>query len=143
MIGKRESGGRFGGGDGGSEDVGGEGARGLGAGGSFFDAVADDERAGGEVAEPLVIAGDEDGDGADGVEERNLVDVADEVARHGFKEADGAAGALDDANAGDALAGGAAVPEGLKQGEIAPVEQEKQEEIEGGCPLRGEAIEGV
>ncbi len=98
----------------GREDVGGEGAGGLCADWSFFDAVADDERAGGEIAEALMVAGDEDGDGADGVEERDLVNEADEVARHGFKEADGAAGALNDANAGDTLAGGAAVPEGLE-----------------------------
>lgn len=88
-----------------------------------------------------MVARDEDGDGADGVEEGDLVDVADEVARHGFEETDGAAGALDDADASDTLAGGAAVPEGLKQGEVAPVEKEKQEEIESGSPLRGETIE--
>src|ERR1700739_464358 len=141
LVGEREAGGRLGGGGGGGEDVGGGGAGGLGAPRGFFNAVAHDECTGGKVAETLMIAGGEDGDGTDGVEERDLVDVADEVAGHGFKESDGAAGALDDADAGDALAGGAAVIESLREGEVAPVEEKKQEEIEGSGPLRGEAIE--
>jgi len=89
-----------------------------------------------------MVAGDEDGDGAHGIKERDLVDVADKVAGHGFKEADGASRALDDADAGDALAGGTAVPESLKQGEVAPVKEEDQEKVESGCPLCRDAIEG-
>ena len=143
MIRKREAGVGFGSGNRWREDVGGEGAGGLGADGRIFDAIAHDESSGGEIAEALVVAGDEDGDDADRVEERNLVNVADEVARHGLEEADGAAGALDDADAGDALAGGAAVPEGLKQGEVAPVEQKDQEDVESGCPLRGQRLKAV
>ena len=136
VIWQREAGVRLGCGDGGGEDVGSEGASGLGADGGLFDAVADDEGAGGEIAEALVVARDEDGDGTDGVEEGDLVNVADEVAGHGFEEADGASGALDDADAGDALAGSASVPEGFKEREVAPVEEEDQEEVEGGGPLR-------
>ena len=143
MIREREASGRFRCGDGGGEDIGREGARGLCADGGFFNAIADDEGSGGEIAEALVVAGNEDGDGSHRVEEGELVNVADEVAGHGFEEADCAAGTLDDADAGDALAGGAAIPEGLKQGEVAPVKQEEQEEVEGGCPLRGEVIEGI
>ena len=136
VIWEREAGVRFGRGDSGGEHVGSEGTGGFGADGRFFNAIADNEGSGRKIAEALVVARDEDGDGSDGVEEGDLVDVADEVAGHGFEEADGAAGALDDADAGDALAGGAAVPEGLKEGEVAPVEEEDQEEVEGGGPLR-------
>jgi len=134
----------LGGGDGGREDVGGEGTCGLGADGSFFNTVTNDQGAGSEIAKALMIARDENRDHADcvGNHPRTHIDVPDEVAGHGFEEAYGASGALDDPDASDALAWGAAVVEGLKQREVAPVEQKDQEEIESSCPLRGHAVEG-
>ena len=106
-------------------------------------AVPHDQRARGQVAQPLVLAGDEHGDHSDRVEEGKLVHVADQVAGHGLEEADGAAGALDDANPGHALARRAAVPEGLKEREVAPVEQEDDENNDGHGPLRRDSDEGV
>lgn len=85
---------------------------------------------------------DEDRNQAHGVNAGNLVDVADEVAGHGLEEADGAAGTLDDADFSDFLARRLAVPEGLKEREVAPVEEEEEEDRDGCEPLRGELVEG-
>ena len=59
-----------------------EGAAGLVADRSLFNAIANDKRSGSKIAQALVIFGNEDGDGANSVEERNLVNIADEVAGH-------------------------------------------------------------
>ena len=119
---------RLGCGNSGSKDVGGESSRGLIVCGSFFDAIADDEGSGGKIAKPLVIFGNEDGNGPDGVEKRDLVDVANEVASHGFEEADGAAGALDDTDSSHTLTGGTAVPESFEERKVTPVEEEDEKE---------------
>ena len=73
---------RLGRGRGGREHIRGKRARGLCADRCIFKAIADDESAGCEIAQALMIARYEDGDGAHGVEERDLVDVADEIACH-------------------------------------------------------------
>ena len=90
----------------------------------FLLAIANHQSSGSEIAEPLMLARRKHGNDSNRIEERNLIDVADEVAGHRFEDPDGAAGPLNHANSGDALARSAAVPECLKQSEVAPVEQE-------------------
>ena len=143
VIGEREAGVRFRRWDGRREDVSGKGARGFSTWRNLFDAIPNHESTGGQIAKALMVAGYEDGDGTDGVKERDLVDVADEVASHRLKQADRPARALNDTNAGDTLAGGTAVPEGFKEREIAPIEEEDQENIDGDRPLLRELIESA
>ena len=120
-----------------------EGARAcFGPEGCFLLLIANDQSAGGQVAESLVLASDEHGYDSDGVEEGNLINIADEVAGHRFEDANGAARLLNDTDAGDALSGGAAVPEGLEECEVSPVEKEDHHGEERGGPLIGEIVEG-
>ena len=97
--------------------------------------VADDQSARGQVAQPLVLAGDEHGDHADDVETGKLIDKPDQVAGHGFEETDGAAGTLDHSDPGDFLARCMPVPECLKESEVAPVEQKQSQQHDGDHPL--------
>ena len=143
VHGQREGGVRFRNRRGGGEDLGGESAGGeLAPEGSFLLAIPDYESAGGQVAQPLVLSGDEDGDDSDGVKEGKLVNVTDQVTGHGLEEADAAAGALDDADSCHALAGGATVPEGLEEREVAPIEKENKKDDERHGPLLGGSGEG-
>ena len=121
-----------GGGEGGS----GEGASGGAApDGPLDGALVDDEGSGGEVAETLVALIAEHGDEADRVDAGHPVDDADEIARHGFEEGDLATGIADDAEFAPAFAGSLAVPEGFKEGEVAPVEEEMKEDDGGDHPF--------
>jgi hypothetical protein len=87
-----------------------------------------DEGACGEVAETFLLAIERHGDDADEIEAGEIVDDADEVADHGFKEGDLSAGFFDDANFHNALAGRLAVPEDFKNCVVAPVEAECEED---------------
>ena len=88
-------------------------------------AVAHHEGAGSQIAQALMLPGREDGNHADRIEEGNLIDIADEVARHRFEDSDGATRSLNHANARDALARRAPVPECFEQSEVAPVEAKR------------------
>ncbi len=95
----------------------------------------------GKIAETLMLFGEEDAHGANHVDRRNLVDEAEEVARHGFEEPDAAAGSLDDPDLGDSLAGRAAIPECLKEREVTPAKEEWNEDEEGDLPLLSDFAE--
>ena len=124
------------------EDAGGEGARALRRArrGQVL-ALVDYERSGGQVAEPLVLAGEKDAHHSHGVDQRELIHDAEEVAGHRLEQADSATGSLDHADLGYSLAGSAAVPEGLEEGEIAPIEGEGDEDEECCGPLLAQLAE--
>ena len=94
-----------------------------------------DDGRGGQIAQALVAAIAHHRDDADEVEAGQHVDHADQVSGHGFKERDLAARLLNDANFAELLARRLAVPEGLKQGEVAPVHEEVEENDSGDQPL--------
>ena len=91
-------------------------------------AVADHQRPGNHVAQPLMPLAHEHGDDAHGVKTGQIVDKAHQVARQRLDKADAAAGLMDHANLCHALARRAPVVEGLKEREIAPLQQEDDRE---------------
>lgn len=87
-----------------------------------------DERAGCEVSEALMLPVAEHSDGSDEVEAGKHIDDADEIARHGLKEGELAAGLLNYADFEEFFAGGLSVPEGFKESEVSPVHEEVEED---------------
>src|SRR5665213_649852 len=102
-----------------------------------------DDGPGSKIAEPLVLAVAEHRDYAGKIEAGEKVDEAQEVAREGFEEADLPATVLDDAQLHDVLAGRLAMPERLKEREVAHDEAEdderdgREEPLCSGVELRG------
>ena len=125
------------------KDVGREGSCVLAAGGRLLDAISNDQGSGGQIAKPLMVLSDKDRDRPDCVKEGNLVHVADEVARHRLEESDGPSRSFDYSDSRDSLSGCAAVPEGLEDREVSPVEEEDQEEVNRKGPLFGKLVESA
>ena len=107
----------------------------------FGGAFVDHQGTGSEIAEALAAAIAEHGDDADGVETGEAVDGTDEIAREGFEEGDLAAGVADDAEFAEFFARGLAVPEGFKDGVVAPAEEKDDEQDGGDEPFLAGAID--
>jgi len=96
--------------------------RGVLVGADAFESVfVDDDGAGDEIAEALPFPAEKDADEADAVHGGEIVHEAEGVANDGFVGADGAAVVFDDADFGDALAGGLAIPENFEESEVAGI----------------------
>src|SRR5580698_4106208 len=81
-----------------------------------------------EITESLMPLRTQHRDDADKVERRQVVDDAQQIARHRLKQCDLAARVLDHAQLHDVLTRRLPVPEGLKKGVVTPDEQEVQED---------------
>jgi len=119
-----------------SKRAGGDGPRGGAAPERRFgSALVYDQGAGGQIAEALIAPVAEHGDNADGIAAGQGVDRSEQIAGHRFEEGDGAAGVTDDAELAEPLAWGLAVPEGLKEREVAPVKQKVNQNDAGDEPF--------
>ncbi len=104
--------------------------------------LADNNCAGGQVAEALAAARAKDGDDAQSVQEGQEVNDADEVADDHIVEADGRAVVADDADVGGALAGGLTVPACLEVHVVAPDDDEGSDQIDHDDQFAGRLIGG-
>ena len=104
-------------------------------------AFVNDERAGNEIAEPLMARGDEDADNAHDVGGGQEVNDAHQIASERFEKRDGASALLDDTDLCDALSRRLAVPERFEQREIAPLQEEGDQDHEGDEPLCARGFE--
>ena len=77
-----------------------------------------------------------DADAAHDVKDGQEIDGAHEVARERLEYGDGAAALLDDADLRDALARRLAMPQPLKQGEVAPMQEKWNQDQDGDRPFR-------
>ena len=87
-------------------------------------ALVNDDRPRCKIAQPLMSLRAQHRDHANEVQRRQVIDDAQQVARHRFKQRDLAARVLDHAQLHDVLAGRLPVPEGLKKREVAPEDQD-------------------
>ena len=87
--------------------------------------LADDDRAGGEVAEASGAVVEEHRKDAHGIREGQVVDDADDIANHGVDRANRIAVFANDADAGDAFAGRLPVPDDLEDHVVAQRQREQ------------------
>ena len=93
-----------------------------------------DDGAGGQIAEPLVARRHQHRDDADGVDARQLIDDAQQVAQDGFVDPGRAPGDAQHAQADQPLARRLPVPERLEAGEVAVEQQERGDDDDGQEP---------
>ncbi len=105
------------------------------------DTIADDQRSGGQVAEPLVARRHQQRHHADGVRARQQVDEAHDVAHGAGHEADRPRVGRHHAQAGGPLAGGATAGQDLEQ-HVVPEEDQEGGDREGGAADRAQHAEG-
>src|ERR1700735_3577881 len=107
--------------------------------GRFDFAIANDDRSSHHVSKPLMLAADEDGDQANGVEAGKVVNDPNQIAGQRLDKADGPSGAMDGGDFCPLFAGGRATVEGLKECEIAPVQEKPQQDDNSIDPIRRSA----
>ena len=101
-------------------------------------AFAHDERAGGEIAEPLVVAARDDRDRADEIHVGKEVDQSQHVADQAGDEPDRLATAAHDPEAGRALAGRASRAEHLEEHVVREDRREAEHDQHRGDPSGSE-----
>jgi hypothetical protein len=94
-----------------------------------------DQGAGDHIAQPLLAASGKDTDCAYQVKAGQHIDDPNEVSAHRFEYANWPAALLDHSQAQHPLTGGLAVPEGLKEREVSPLEQKWDEDHQRDRPL--------